>query len=383
MVTQKKPRRKGSSQKDIDERGKSIIQGGVVLDLGHGRYKVSSQSVADAFYDVTVTDNCWRCTCAYHIHGNRRCKHISAVRDIVENIREAPGGTHIIEDPGVACVSCDSRDCRYRETRHNKRTVSERYVCRNCGKKFTHNPGFVGRHYDADTITDVLQDVAMGKSPEQVAQGLAKKRLHPDQATIWRWAKHYGNMLRTLSNSVAYLVGYDWSADEIYYKVKGEEMWLFGVMDKESRFVIDYEPSPIKFGYNATKLFRSAINLAKKTPDAITTDALSGFEQGFNSTMTSRRGTRILHRKDAGINKRHANNNTYERFNGTIRRRLKCVNGFQAVLPTLHVLFLAYYNFFRPHLGIEGKTPAEAIGVVLKGTDKWLTAIRYAALFCT
>ena len=58
MVTKKKPRRNGSSQNDIDERGKSIIQGGVILDLGSGMYKVSFQSVADAFYDVTVTDNC-------------------------------------------------------------------------------------------------------------------------------------------------------------------------------------------------------------------------------------------------------------------------------------------------------------------------------------
>ena len=160
-------------------------------------------------------------------------------------------------------------------------------------------------------------------------------------------------------------------------------MWLFGAIDTESRFVIDYEPSPIKFGYNATELFRSSINLAKKTPDAITTDALSGFEQGFNSTMACRKGTKTIHRKDAAINKRHANNNTYERLNGTVRRRIKCVPGFQALLPALHVLFLAYYNLFRPHLGIGKKTPAEAIGVVLTGTNKWLTAIRHAALFCT
>ena len=58
MVTQKKPRRRGSSQNDIDERGKNIIQGGVVLDLGSGMYKASSPSVDDAFYDVPDTDNC-------------------------------------------------------------------------------------------------------------------------------------------------------------------------------------------------------------------------------------------------------------------------------------------------------------------------------------
>ena len=97
------------------------------------------------------------------------------MQNIVENIRKAPQKTLIIEDPEVTCVSCDSPDCKYRETRYNKRTTSERYVCRTCGKKFTYNPGFVGRHYDVETTTDVLQDVAMGKSPEQAAQGLAKK----------------------------------------------------------------------------------------------------------------------------------------------------------------------------------------------------------------
>ena len=123
--------------------------------------------------------------------------------------------------------------------------------------------------------------------------------------------------------------------------------------------------------------------VTKKTPDALTTDALLGFEQGFKSTMARSKDTKTIHRKDAGINKRHVNSNTYERLNGTVRGRIKCVRVFQDTLPALHVLFLAYYDLFRPHLGIDKKTPAEAIGVIIKGTDKWLTAIRHAALFCT
>ena len=93
-----------------------------------------------------------------------------------------------------------------------------------------HNPGFVGRHYDADTITVVLQGVTMGKFFEHAARGFAKKGLHPDQSTMWRWAKHFGGMLKTLSNSVARLAGYDWSADEICYRVKEKEMWLYRFM---------------------------------------------------------------------------------------------------------------------------------------------------------
>ena len=52
-------------------------------------------------------------------------------------------------------------------------------------------------------------------------------------------------------------------------------------------------------------------------------------------------------------------------------------------MPALYVLLLVYYNLFRPHLGIGGKIPAETIVVVLKDTNKWLTAIRHATLFCT
>ncbi len=38
-------------------------------------------------------------------------------------------------------------DCRRRETRE-KNGFSERYACRDCGKKFTRSPGFVDAHYD-------------------------------------------------------------------------------------------------------------------------------------------------------------------------------------------------------------------------------------------
>ena len=64
-------------------------------------------------------------------------------------------------------------------------------------------------------------------------------------------------------------------------KVKGEEMRLFWVIDKGSRFVIYYKHSPTKFGYNAAELFRSAINLTKKTSDAIATEALFRIRTGI------------------------------------------------------------------------------------------------------
>ncbi len=34
------------------------------------------------------------------------------------------------------------------------------------------------------------------------------------------------------------------------------------------------------------------------------------------------------------------------------------------------------YNYVRPHMGLNGKTPAEACGIDVKGINKWITLIQ-------
>lgn len=38
-----------------------------------------------------------------------------------------------------------------------------------------------------------------------------------------------------------------------------------------------------------------------------------------------------------------------------------------------------YHNFVRPHLGLNGETPAEAAGIEIEGDNQWLTMIQAAA----
>ena len=37
-----------------------------------------------------------------------------------------------------------------------------------------------------------------------------------------------------------------------------------------------------------------------------------------------------------------------------------------------------YHNFVRPHIGLNGKTPAEACGIEIQGENKWKTLIQNA-----
>jgi len=37
-----------------------------------------------------------------------------------------------------------------------------------------------------------------------------------------------------------------------------------------------------------------------------------------------------------------------------------------------------YHNYFRPHISLDGKTPAEVCGIEIKGDNKWITVIQNA-----
>jgi hypothetical protein len=39
-----------------------------------------------------------------------------------------------------------------------------------------------------------------------------------------------------------------------------------------------------------------------------------------------------------------------------------------------------YHNFIKPHEGLNGKTPAEACRIELKGDNKWITLIQNASV---
>ena len=164
-------RRRGSSQQVLESRGREIVQNGTVLDIGSNRYRVSSQSVADAFYDVSFGPDGWGCTCPYHLHGERRCKHIRAVCSIVMDTGRLAGEGRkglTIAEPCVTCTFCQGTDCTKRGVRKNTNCTVPRYRCGCCGRRFTHNPGFVGRHHPPEVVTDVLQSHAAGLSTNRI-----------------------------------------------------------------------------------------------------------------------------------------------------------------------------------------------------------------------
>ncbi|MDE1769654.1 MAG: hypothetical protein KGI28_03740 [Thaumarchaeota archaeon] len=72
-------------------------------------------------------------------------------------------------------------------------------------------------------------------------------------------------------------------------------------------------------------------------------------------------------------------NNKMERLNGEFRDREKVVRGLKKEDSSLISGYQIFHNYIRPHTGLDGKTPSEMCGIIIKGTNKWQTLIQNAS----
>lgn len=73
------------------------------------------------------------------------------------------------------------------------------------------------------------------------------------------------------------------------------------------------------------------------------------------------------------------NNNKMERFNGEVRDREKVMRGLKKADTLILTGYQIFHNYIRAHEGLEGKTPAEACGILVQGENKWKTLIQNAS----
>jgi putative transposase len=73
------------------------------------------------------------------------------------------------------------------------------------------------------------------------------------------------------------------------------------------------------------------------------------------------------------------NDNKMESFNGTFRDREKTMRSLKTTDTPILKGMQIYHNFVRPHIGLDGQTPADKAGIEVKGENKWLTIIQNAS----
>jgi len=360
------------------ERGRAIAESGQIKRIDDASYKVNSQS-GNGVYDVLFAEKRWKCSCRDYVSRNTKCKHIWAVefslsiREKVQSVRTEPIG-----EDSQNCVFCESSQVVRDGIRHNTDGDIQRFLCRSCGRGFTVNLGFERMKHNPKGITAAMQLYFSGESLRNTAKSLKLLGMKVSHQTVYEWIGKYVRLMKDYLDKLKPEVSDTWRADELYLKVNGDMKYLFALMDDETRFWIAEDVADSKDRYDARRLFEAAQQKAGKKPKTLITDGLHSYHKAYLKTYWTRKGPRTEHVRHIRF-KGDMNNNRMERLNGEIRDREKVMRGLKRADSPIVPGYQIFHNYLRPHQGLNGRTPAEAAGISIAGTNKWVTLIRNAS----
>lgn len=341
-------------------------------------YIIKSQSNQDIAYTVSHNGS-WRCTCKdweYHNlkHStNIKCKHIHSVEmwlKLRDKLTEEPD----FETDGLMekseCVYCHSKNLKKDGMRRNKHGLKQRYKCKDCGKRFVIDK-IKGYSSNSNIIALTMDLYFKGMSYRKITDILNQHyKLKLAHTTVMRWTHKFMGRINNYTEKLTPKLGDTWHCDEQMVKAKGKWFWNFNILDRESRFLITNNITEGRELLETKQVFRKAYKQYGQLPEEVYTDGLRAYpyaiKHGLARTVRHIRNVGLLDRK---------NNNRIERFHGTWRERDKIMRGMEDNEHTEELLdnFRTYYNFIRSHMGLEGKTPAEKVGLNLNlGRNKML-----------
>ena len=373
-------------------RGNQIAQmDGQVQRLGESEYRVHSQT-SEAWYQVYATERGLNCSCpdfVFRAHSQAllnhketpfKCKHIFAV-ELSHALRQTVQEQVRIEPVEIqSCLYCCSRNVVKHGVRHNRNGDIQRFACRDCGKRFTKNLGFEGMKASPQAITSALQLYFSGESLRNTQRFLQLQGVKVNSPqTIHNWIAKYVGLMAKYLDQIQPQLSSTWRADELYVKVRGDMKYLFAMMDDQTRFWIAQEVADTKDRHDARSLFHRSAEIAGKVPTLLITDGLHAYGVAAKKEYQTNHGhSGAIHVRDiafaGGIH-----NNKMERMNGEVRDREKVMRGLKKMdSPVIDGMQL-FHNYFRPHMALDGKTPAEAAGIKIEGENPWMTVIQNAS----
>lgn len=154
--------------------------------------------------------------------------------------------------------------------------------------------------------------------------------------------------------------------------------YLYALMDDETRFWIAQQVADTKYTADITPLFRKGKKVAGKAPSTIITDGAFNFHSAFEKAYwRENKALAIQHIRHVRMSG-DKNNNRMERLNGEIRDREKVMRSLKKGGSPILTGCKIFHNYVRPHMALEGKTPAKAANIQVKGENKWITLIQNA-----
>lgn len=258
---------------------------------------------------------------------------------------------------GANCKYCQSPNV----IRYGKYNAVQYYYCKDCKRKFAKLDTIPKMQYSTSQIADVLSMYYEGMSLKEIRRNFIQQ--HNDyisDATAYNWVKRFSELAIIQASKCKPDVSGVWVADETMVNIDGKNIWLWDIIDTRTRFLIASHMSYSRTTKDAEALMRQAYMRTGKTPRVIYTDKLQAYLDGIELTF----GADTQHKRGSPFDI-EVNTNLIERFHGTIKSRTKVMRGLHTIESARLFLdgWLVHYNFFRPHMSLKDKTPAQVADI--------------------
>ncbi|MBI4330291.1 MAG: IS1/IS6 family transposase [Chloroflexi bacterium] len=256
------------------------------------------------------------------------------------------------------CKFCGSRDT----VKNGHRKGTQYYICKNCGKGFVDNKGLPRMRYPMDVVAKGVYDYYAGTSLTKIREGIAQQwNLYPADSAVYTWLRMLTKKAIAEAKKYPISVGDKWVCDETVVSLSGEKYWYIDIIDADTRFLLAAKISPNRTIKDIKATFEEAKEKAGKSPSEILSDGWAGYPDAVEQVF----GADTKHAVGSPFKQDDLNTNLIERWHGTLKDRLKPMRGMDRSKVMQLVLdgFIFYYNYFRPHEGLEGETPGEAAKV--------------------
>jgi putative transposase len=291
----------------------------------------------------------------YKPSGLRRPRH--ALLDINRIVLQPP-----ISKPKVVCKFCGSQHTR----KYGFSKGIQNYFCNDCHTKFTGTDALRHGKVSPSFIANALHEYYSGMSFHEIEQNIDQQASGDISHTaVIKWVNKYTNEAIRQTKDLHPKVGSTWVVDETYIKTdvkttdpKGVVFW--DVIDADTRFLLASRITSTRGTQDARLLMELAAKRAGKTPRVVVTDKLAAYIDGIELAF----GSDATHRQGSPFHTEHSTA-LIERFHNTLKDRTKVMRELRdkSTLKRFTDGYLVHYNFFRPNMALDNKSPAEVAGL--------------------
>ncbi len=354
-----------------------VARGDQIRPLTPTRFEVRSQSRPERKYEIAIRRDHWSCSCAFHRTTRHVCIHILAVR-----YRARLGDPPDVGTPVRECPYCGSARVIRFGRRHNRGDTVCRYLCKECGRRFSNRPGALGLRGDARRVALAIDLYFRGLSLRKVSEHLLQAYgVRTSASTVYRWVAHYAPKAARWMDSLGARTGERWHIDETVVTADGSPRWVWNIVDSETRYLVASHVTALRRTRDARVLIRRAKTATPDRPLEVLTDGLRAYRRAIGRELAFRSGGEVVnpHRRVPSIRAR-TSNNLVERLHGTEKERFKVLRGFHGRKgPGVFMQgFRVHYNLVRTHSALA-TTPGVAAGLPDPGGFRWKSIVQSSA----